>query len=163
MACSSVKRATFDYLASLEWISGKGEPLSRRSGRDGQEPPARRPRTAGGRSGKARALLHRPGADRDAHRGLADNSVGRVIEQILRADLILIDEIGFAPMDDTGVTAVLPHRRRRLRAPCARRSGHTGPSRSGDASCPSTPRRSACSTGCSITASSSSPKASRSA
>jgi DNA replication protein DnaC len=36
------------------------------------------------------------------YRGLADNSVGRVIEQILRADLILIDEIGFAPMDDTG-------------------------------------------------------------
>jgi DNA replication protein DnaC len=25
-----------------------------------------------------------------------------VIEQILKADLILIDEIGFAPMDDTG-------------------------------------------------------------
>ncbi len=36
------------------------------------------------------------------YRGLADNSVGRVIEQILRADLVLIDEIGFAPMDDTG-------------------------------------------------------------
>ena len=36
------------------------------------------------------------------YRGLADNSVGRVIEQILKADLILIDEIGFAPMDDTG-------------------------------------------------------------
>ena len=35
-------------------------------------------------------------------RGLADNSVGRVIEQILKADLIQIDEIGFAPMDDTG-------------------------------------------------------------
>ena len=36
------------------------------------------------------------------YRGLADNSVGRVIEQIMKADLILIDEIGFAPMDDTG-------------------------------------------------------------
>nr|WP_316044717.1 ATP-binding protein [Acidiferrimicrobium sp. IK] len=36
------------------------------------------------------------------YRGLADNSVGRVIEQILKADLVLIDEIGFAPMDDTG-------------------------------------------------------------
>ena len=36
------------------------------------------------------------------YRGLADNSVGRVIEQILKADLILIDEIGFAPMDDNG-------------------------------------------------------------
>ena len=36
------------------------------------------------------------------YRGLADNSVGRVLEQILKADLILIDEIGFAPMDNTG-------------------------------------------------------------
>ena len=36
------------------------------------------------------------------YRGLADNSVGRVLERILKADLILIDEIGFAPMDDTG-------------------------------------------------------------
>ena len=35
------------------------------------------------------------------YRGLADNSVGRVIENILRADLILI-EVGFAPLDDTG-------------------------------------------------------------
>jgi DNA replication protein DnaC len=36
------------------------------------------------------------------YRALADNSVGRTITQILRADLILIDEIGFAPMDATG-------------------------------------------------------------
>ena len=36
------------------------------------------------------------------YRGLADNSVGRVIEHILKADLILIDEIGFAPLDATG-------------------------------------------------------------
>ena len=36
------------------------------------------------------------------YRGMADNSVGRVIETILRADLVLIDEIGFAPLDSTG-------------------------------------------------------------
>jgi DNA replication protein DnaC len=36
------------------------------------------------------------------YRALADNSVGKTITQILRADLILIDEIGFAPMDATG-------------------------------------------------------------
>jgi len=36
------------------------------------------------------------------YRGMADNSVGRVIESILRADLVLIDEIGFAPLDSTG-------------------------------------------------------------
>jgi DNA replication protein DnaC len=36
------------------------------------------------------------------YRGLADNSVGRVIDTQLRNDLILVDELGFAPLDDTG-------------------------------------------------------------
>jgi DNA replication protein DnaC len=36
------------------------------------------------------------------YRGLADNSVGRVIDTILRNDLVLLDELGFAPLDDTG-------------------------------------------------------------
>ena len=36
------------------------------------------------------------------YRGLADNSVGRVIDSLLRNDLILVDEVGFAPLDDTG-------------------------------------------------------------
>ena len=36
------------------------------------------------------------------YRGLADNSVGTVIDTLLRNDLIIIDEVGFAPLDDTG-------------------------------------------------------------
>ena len=36
------------------------------------------------------------------YRALADNCVGRVIENLLRNDLILVDELGFAPLDDTG-------------------------------------------------------------
>ena len=36
------------------------------------------------------------------YRGLADNSVGKVIDTVLRNDLILLDELGFAPLDDTG-------------------------------------------------------------
>ena len=35
-------------------------------------------------------------------RGLADNSVGRLIEGLLRADLVIVDDLGFAPLDDTG-------------------------------------------------------------
>ena len=45
------------------------------------------------------------------YRGLADNSVGKIIDSLLRNDLIIIDEVGFAPLDDTG--AQLPSRRRR--------------------------------------------------
>ena len=36
------------------------------------------------------------------YRGLADNSVGRVIDQVCKADLILVDEVGFAPLDAVG-------------------------------------------------------------
>ncbi|MGD5408164.1 ATP-binding protein, partial [Xanthomonas citri pv. citri] len=36
------------------------------------------------------------------YRGLADNSVGRQIDALLRNDLIIIDEVGFAPLDDNG-------------------------------------------------------------
>jgi hypothetical protein len=34
--------------------------------------------------------------------GLADNTVGRVIDGLLRADLLLVDELGCAPLDETG-------------------------------------------------------------
>jgi DNA replication protein DnaC len=33
------------------------------------------------------------------YRGLADNSVGRVIDSILRADLVVLDELGFSALD----------------------------------------------------------------
>jgi DNA replication protein DnaC len=36
------------------------------------------------------------------YRGLADNSVGRTIDTLLRNDLLILDEVGFAPLDDTG-------------------------------------------------------------
>ncbi|MDF1527457.1 MAG: IS21-like element helper ATPase IstB, partial [bacterium] len=35
-------------------------------------------------------------------RALADNTVGKTIEQICRHNLIVVDEIGFAPLDHTG-------------------------------------------------------------
>ncbi|GJF11560.1 hypothetical protein NGTWS1803_20030 [Mycolicibacterium cyprinidarum] len=36
------------------------------------------------------------------YRGLADNTVGKIIESLLRVDLFILDERGFAPLDDTG-------------------------------------------------------------
>ena len=102
VASSSVKAATFDYLVSLEWIAAK-ENLCLVG-------------PAG--TGKSHLLVALGHAAVDAghrvryftaaelvetlYRGMADNSVGRVIESILRAELIIIDEVGFAPLDDNG-------------------------------------------------------------
>jgi len=36
------------------------------------------------------------------YRGLADNSVVRVIDILLCADVVLVGELGFAPLDPTG-------------------------------------------------------------
>ena len=41
------------------------------------------------------------------YRALADNSVGRVIDNLLRNDLTICDEIGFAPLDDTGAELLI--------------------------------------------------------
>lgn len=99
VAASSLSQSTFDYLASLEWV-GEHSNLALVG------PPGT------GKSHLAVALGH---AATDAgyrvrffradalveqlYRGLADNSVGRVIDSLLRADLVVIDELGFSPLD----------------------------------------------------------------
>src|SRR5215217_2200166 len=102
LAASSIPRATFDYLASLEWIrAAENCCLIGPAGT--------------GKSHLLVALGH--AAVTDGHRvryltaaelvetlyqGLADNSVGRMLDRLLRHDLVLVDEIGFAPLDPTG-------------------------------------------------------------
>ena len=102
VAASSVPRATFDYIASLEWIAARenlclvgpaGTGKSHLLVALGHEAVAH---------GHKVRYFSAPALIEALYRGLADNSVGKVIDQILRADLILIDEIGFAPMDDNG-------------------------------------------------------------
>jgi DNA replication protein DnaC len=99
---SSISRPTFDYIASLEWVGAKENLLL--VGPSG--------------TGKSHALVgcgvravergmkvrYIVAADliETLYRGLADNSVGKVISHLLRNELILIDELGFAPLDDTG-------------------------------------------------------------
>lgn len=102
LGASSIPAPTWSYLTSLEWIRAT-ENLCLVG-------------PAG--TGKSHTLLalghaavlagHRvryfTAADlvENLYRGLADNSVGRVIDTLLRNDLIIVDEVGFAPLDDTG-------------------------------------------------------------
>ena len=102
VAASSIPAPTWDYLTSLEWVHAKENvALVGPAG-----------------TGKSHALIacgvaavaagHRvryfTAADlvETLYRALADNSVGKVIDTLLRNDLIICDEVGFAPLDDTG-------------------------------------------------------------
>lgn len=99
---SSIPQATIDYLAGLEWVRA----------------PENLCLVGPAGTGKSHVLIaaghaaieagHRvrylPAAELvdTLYRGLADNSVGRVIDGLLRNDIVLIDEVGFAPLDATG-------------------------------------------------------------
>ena len=102
VTASTIPRATFDYLTGLEWLRSTANLAL-------VGPPG---------TGKSHTLIalghaavtagHRvkyyTAADlvETLYRGLADNTVGKVIDTMLRNDVIMIDEIGFAPLEDTG-------------------------------------------------------------
>jgi DNA replication protein DnaC len=102
VALSSVKQATFDYLASLEWIRAHENLCLVGPAGTGKSHLLVALGHAAVEAGFRVRYFTAPALIETLYRGLADNSVGKVIDQVLRADLILIDEIGFAPMDDTG-------------------------------------------------------------
>ncbi|MET0863300.1 MAG: IS21-like element helper ATPase IstB [Nakamurella sp.] len=102
VAASSIPQATFDYLTGLEWLRSKANLAF-------VGPPGT------GKSHTLIALGHTAAlagfrvkyctaADlvETLYRGLADNSVGKIIDTLLRNDLVILDEVGFAPLDDTG-------------------------------------------------------------
>jgi DNA replication protein DnaC len=102
LSLSSVPQSSFDYLAGLEWIraaenlclvgpagTGKSHLL-----------------LSLGHAAVAEGMRVRYFAAADLvetlYRGLADNSVAKIIDSLLRADLVIVDELGFAPLDLAG-------------------------------------------------------------
>lgn len=102
VAESSIPRPTYDYIASLEWVHARENLLLVGPSGTGKSHCLI---GCGGRAvecGMKVRYLVAPDLIETLYRGLADNTVSKVISQLLRHDLILIDELGFAPLDDTG-------------------------------------------------------------
>jgi DNA replication protein DnaC len=99
---SSIPAKTYNFLVTLEWI-GRAENLCLVG-------PAGTGKThmliALGHHAVAHGRKVRYWTAVDLiealYRATADNTVGRTIEQLCRHDLLIIDEIGFAPLDHTG-------------------------------------------------------------
>lgn len=99
---SGIPEQTFSYLGALEWVRERrnlalvGKPGTGKS----------HLAVALGRAAVAadhRVRYFRADSLIEAlYAGIADNTVGAFIDRILRADLIVIDELGFAPLDPVG-------------------------------------------------------------
>ena len=100
-ACS-IPGPTLDYLATLEWITAKENLCLVGPAGTGKSHALIALGTAAVHAGHKVRYLTAADLTDQLYRGLADNSVGKVIENLLRNDLTIIDEVGFAPLDDTG-------------------------------------------------------------
>jgi DNA replication protein DnaC len=99
---SSVPPATFDYLASLEWIRAAENVCLIGPAGTGKSHLLVALGVAAVAAGHKVRYFTAAELVETLYRGLADNSVGRIIDTLLRHDLIICDELGFAPLDDTG-------------------------------------------------------------
>ena len=102
LAASSIPTATFDYLASLEWIRAAENACLIGPAGTGKSHVLVALGVAAVEAGHKVRYFTAAELVEALYRALADNSVGKVIETLLRNDLIICDELGFAPLDDTG-------------------------------------------------------------
>jgi DNA replication protein DnaC len=102
VTASSIPAATFDYLSSLEWIRAAENLCMIGPAGTGKSHTLVALGIAAVEAGHRVRYFTAAELVETLYRGLADNSVGRVIDTLLRNDLVLVDELGFAPLDDTG-------------------------------------------------------------
>ena len=102
VAQSSIPQPTFDYLASLEWIPARACPVIIGPAGTGKSHCLIGLGHAAVEAGMRVRYLRADELVELLYRGLADNTVGKVIDTLLRNDYVVVDELGFAPLDETG-------------------------------------------------------------
>jgi DNA replication protein DnaC len=98
VAESSVPESTFRYLSSLEWLRARENLLFVGPAGTGKSHLLISLGHAAINAGWRVRYLVAAELVETLYRGLADNPVGRVIEQLLRAEFVALDELGFAPL-----------------------------------------------------------------
>jgi DNA replication protein DnaC len=102
VAASSIPGPTFDYLASLEWVRAIENLALVGPAGTGKSHTLIAVGAASVQAGHRVRYFTAADLVETLYRAMADNSVGKTITTLLRNDLIIIDEVGFAPLDDTG-------------------------------------------------------------
>ena len=102
LSVSSIPAPTWAYLTSLEWIRAKENLALVGPAGTGKSHTLIALGHAGVEAGHKVRYFTAADLVETLYRAMADNSVGRVIENLLRNDVVAVDEVGFAPLDDTG-------------------------------------------------------------
>jgi len=102
LTASSVPAPTVAYLAGLEWVRAPENLCLVGPAGTGKSHLLVAAGHAAVHAGHKVRYLTAAELVETLYRGIADNSVGRVIDSLLRNDVVLVDEVGFAPLDATG-------------------------------------------------------------
>jgi len=99
LAASALPRATFEFLASLEWLERNDNLCLAGPAGTGKSHLAQALGRAAITAGHKVRFFAADQLIEALYRGLADNTVGRLIERLLRHDFIVIDDLGFTALD----------------------------------------------------------------
>ena len=102
IASLSIRPKVFDYLSSLEWIRTQSNLAIIGPVGTGKSHTLIGLGVAAIHAGHKVRYFTAEDLIETLYRGLADNTVGKIIESLLRVELIIVDETGFAPLADTG-------------------------------------------------------------
>ncbi len=102
LSASSIPPATFDYLSGLEWIDAAENLVLVGPPGTGKSHVLIAVGHAAVHDGKRVRYLTAADLVERLFAGLADNTVGKVIDGLLRHHYLIVDELGFAPLDATG-------------------------------------------------------------
>jgi DNA replication protein DnaC len=99
LKASQLPRPTFEFLASLEWLDRNDNLCLAGPAGIGKSHLAQALGRAAITAGRKVRFFPADQLVEALYRGLADNTVGKLIERLLRHDLVVIDDLGFTALD----------------------------------------------------------------